>query len=369
MTQIQRLTVKGYKSIAELENFELRPLNVLIGANGAGKSNFIGLFRFLHEMYEQNLQLYVQKQGGIDAFLHFGREVSPRMEMAFWFPVDNAPHVQQGYRFSLAPSMDNRLLFETEECQFFGSADLPVVNPDYSLGQGHSEARLKDAPDQRSKIVRPAVSSWRVYHFHDTSDTAAVKRIHPVNDNLRLKPDAANLAPYLRMLHRKCPEEYRRIVETIRLVLPFFDDFIHRADDEEYVQLEWKQVGHPDTPFKAHLLSDGSLRFICLATLLLQPVKLLPDTILIDEPELGLHPYAINILADIFKQVAEDKQLIVSTQSVELINELEPEDVVVVDQEQGVSSFRRLTEADLSGWLQDYALGELWKRNILGGRP
>lgn len=369
MTRIQKLTIKGYKSIATLENFELRPLNVLIGANGAGKSNFISLFKFLHEMYEQQLQVYVQKQGGVDAFLHFGREITPRMEMALWFPVEQVPHVQQGYRVSLLPSVDNRLLFESEECRFFGSSEMPVINPDHSLGQGHTEARLKDAQDQLSNHVRPAVSNWRVYHFHDTSDTAVVKRMHPVNDNLRLKPDATNLAPYLQMLRRKYPQEYRRIVETIRLVLPFFDEFVHRTDDEEYVQLEWKQVGHPDTPFKAHMLSDGSLRFICLVTLLLQPVTLLPDTILIDEPELGLHPYAINVLADIFKQVAEDKQLIVSTQSVELINELTPDDVVVVDQEHGASSFKRLTEPDLSDWLQDYALGELWQRNILGGRP
>ena len=368
MTQIQKLTVKGYKSIKAMEDFELRPLNVLIGANGAGKSNFISLFRFLHEMYEQQLQLYVQKQGGVDALLHFGREVTSRMELAFWFPVGQVPHVQQGYRVSLLPSADNRLLFESEESRFFGG-DFHVMNPDYALGQGHAEARLKDARDQSSNHVRPAFDSWRVYHFHDTSDTAAVKRIHPINDNLRLKPDAANLAPYLRMLYRKYPQEYRRIVETIRLVLPFFDEFVHRGDDDEYVQLEWKQLGHPDTPFKAHMLSDGSLRFICLVTLLLQPVALLPDTILIDEPELGLHPYAINILADIFKQVSEDKQLIVSTQSVECINELAPDDVVVVDPEDGASTFRRLDEADLTDWLQDYTLGELWKRNILGGRP
>ena len=369
MSQIQKLTVKGYKSIKSLEDFELRALNVLIGANGAGKSNFIGMFKFLHEMYEQQLQIYVQKQGGIDAMLHFGRLETPRLEMAFSFSVASHRALQQGYRFRLLPSADNRFLFESEDCQFFGSDELRVMNPNRRLGAGHAEARLKDDRGQRAKYVRPAVSNWRVYHFHDTSDTATVKRIHPANDNLRLKPDAANLAPYLRMLHQRYPEEYRRIVETVRLVLPFFADFVHRGDAEEFVQLEWTQLGHPDTPFKAHMLSDGSLRFICLVTLLLQPLALLPDTILIDEPELGLHPYAINVLADIFKQVAENKQLIVSTQSVELINELAPEDVVVVELEQGASSFKRLTHAELSDWLQDYTLGELWKRNILGGRP
>lgn len=372
MSQIQKLTVKGYKSIRLLEDFELRPLNVLIGANGAGKSNFISLFKFLHAMYEQQLQLYVQKQGGVDAFLYFGREVSSGMELAFWFPVENLPHVQQGYRVSLLASADNRLLFESEECRFFGSGEMPVMNPDYSLGQGHAEARLKDAQDQRSNHVRPAVSNWRVYHFHDTSETAKVKRVHGVNDNLRLKPDAANLAAYLRKLKttQHYEDSYRRIVETIRRAAPFFGDFVFREEDTEYMQLEWTERSRPDTPWKAHILSDGTLRFMCLATLLLQPKKLLPDTILIDEPELGLHPFAISLLAEMLKEAAETKQVIVSTQSVELLNHFQPEDVVVVQREGDASVFKRLDAEELADWLtEDYSLGELWKRNVLGGRP
>ena len=153
------------------------------------------------------------------------------------------------------------------------------------------------------------------------------------------------------------------------MVAPFFDDFIHRPDEQQYIELEWRQRGKHDTPFKAHMLSDGTLRFICLATLLLQPLGLLPDTILIDEPELGLHPYALTVLADALKQVSEYRQLIVSTQSVELINELSPEDVIVVDYEDDASIFRRFSQDELSGWLQEYSMGELWKRYILGGRP
>ncbi len=360
MTQIQKLTVKGYKSIASLESFELRPLNVLIGANGAGKSNFIGLFRLLNEMYEQKLQLYVELQGGPDALLHFGRGTTERLHAEFYF-------ANNGYKFDLVPTSDNRLIFE-REVSWFGGVFFNTT-PSTILGTGHAESKLKEAKDKYSPYVRPAISSWRVYHFHDTSEKAKVKQRHAANDNLGLKIDAANLAAYLRMLYETYPDEYARIVETIRLVLPFFDDFVQRSGEPEYVELEWRQKGRSDTPLKAHMLSDGSLRFICLATLLLQPVALLPDTILIDEPELGLHPYAISVLADVFKQVAEDKQLIVSTQSVELINELSPDDVIVVDQEHGASSFRRLSDTELSDWLQDYALGELWKRNILGGRP
>lgn len=360
MSRVKSLTVSGYKSIRELKNFPLNSLNVLVGANGAGKTNFINLFRLLNEMYEQQLQLYVQKQGGPDSLLHFGRGTSERLHAEFYFSAN-------GYKFDLVPTSDNRLVFELEQSWFGGV--FYRTSSSSTLGAGHTESKLKDAKDRYSPYVRESVSNWRVYHFHDTSDTAKVKQRHAANDNLRLKPDAANLAAYLRMLKEKHEAEYQRIIETIRLVMPFFDDFVHRPGEPEYVELEWQQKGKPDTPFKAHMLSDGSLRFICLATLLLQPVSLLPDTILIDEPELGLHPYAITVLVDIFKQVAEDKQLIVSTQSVELVNELSPQDVVVVDQEEGASTFRRYTEEELSGWLQEYSMGEIWKRNILGGRP
>lgn len=360
MSSVKSLTVTGYKSIRELRNFPLTNLNVLIGANGAGKSNFIGLFRLLNEMYEQQLQVFIQKQGGPDALIHFGRQTTDRLHAEFYFD-------RNGYKFDLIPTNDNRLIFENE-ISWFGGKFYPG-SKSATLDIGHSESKLKNAQDAYSPYVRSSVSNWRVYHFHDTSENAKVKQPQASNLNLRLLPDAGNLAPYLRMLKSKHPKEYQRIVDAIRLVAPFFDDFVHRTDDTEFIALEWTQKGKPDIPFRAHMLSDGTLRFICLATLLLQPIHLLPSTILIDEPELGLHPYAITILAEIFKQVTEHRQLIVSTQSVELINELSPEDVVVVDQQDGASTFKRFTQEELAGWLEQYSMGELWKSNVLGGRP
>lgn len=360
MSSVRSLTVTGYKSIRELREFPLKNLNVLIGANGAGKSNFIGLFRLLNEMYEQQLQVFIQTQGGPDAMLHHGRSVTDRLHAEFYF-------ARNGYMFDLVPTNDNRLIFEREVSKFLGV--LFNTQPSATLGMGHDESKLKEAKDKYSPYVRGSVSNWRVYHFHDTSERAKVKQKHAANDNLRLKPDASNLAAYLRMLREKHEAEYQRIVRTIRLVAPFFDDFVYREGTPEIVELEWTQKGNPDTPCKAHMFSDGTLRFICLATLLLQPIALLPDTILIDEPELGLHPYAITMLAEIFKQVSEQRQLIVSTQSVELVNELVPDDVIVVDQVDGASNFRRYTQEELSGWLEQYSMGELWKRNVLGGRP
>lgn len=358
MASVKSLTICGYKSIKDLHEFQLGDLNVLIGANGAGKSNFISFFKLLNEMYEQQLQVHVQKSGGPDALLHFGRNTSERMHAEVYF-------ANNGYKFDLIPTIDNRMIFETER-SWFGGVYFNST-PSALLGTGHAESKLKEATDRYSEYVRNSVSNWRVYHFHDTSDTAKIKQKHQSNDNLKLKTDASNLAAYISMLHKKHPTEYLRIVETIRLVAPFFGDFVHR--DEDLIELEWTQVGKPDTPFKAHVLSDGTLRFICLATLLLQPITLLPETILIDEPELGLHPYAICLLGEIFKQVAEDRQLIISTQSVELVNEFSPEDIVVVDQENDASVFKRFSKDELYEWLNEFSMGEIWKRNILGGRP
>lgn len=343
MTRLHALTVKGFKSIKSLENFKLNNLNVLIGINGAGKSNFISIFHLLNNIRRQDFQLYVQKQGGVDSFLHFGRKITDEIVLKFEFDGNSLEH-------RLLPSNDNRLLWEDET--------LILPNP---------RDNLEELNDFRN-YIKHNISRWKIYHFHDTSDTARVKGQSAINDNLILKTDGENLSAYLYMLYDKYPTEYQRIVSTIRLVLPFFDNFVIRKN-VELVELEWFQKGQQDTPLKAHLLSDGSLRFICLMTLLLQPIDLLPDTLLIDEPELGLHPYAIAILADVIKQIAEEKQIIISTQSVSLVNYFEPNDVVVVNQKEGVSSFERLNNETLAAWLEDYALGELWETNLLGGRP
>ncbi|MDO9212974.1 MAG: AAA family ATPase [Methylococcales bacterium] len=366
MSTLSKLTIKGYKSIQNLENFELKNLNILLGANGAGKSNFISVFKLLANMYEQNLQLHIQKNGGADALLYYGRKKTKKISMGFYFG-------KNGYEFSLVPTKDNRIIFEKEELRYLGGDYAPYsgerMYPSSTvIKNAHDEAILKDYSHKYASFIRPAIQSWRVYHFHDTSDTAQVKQHHSVTDNLRLKTDAANLAAFLFFLNKKHPNNYQQIIKMIRLVAPFFHDFVNRENDG-YIELEWFENGNLDTPFKAHVLSDGTLRFMCLATLLLQPFHLMSDTILIDEPELGLHPYALAVLADLIKRAAEKKQLIISTQSVELINHFSANDIIVVDRVNDASTFKRLRESELTDWLEDYTLGDLWKQNILGGRP
>ena len=362
MSILSKLTIKGYKSIQNLENFELKNINILLGENGAGKSNFISVFKLLADMYAQNLQVYVQKNGGIDTFLHYGRKKTKRINIELFFDSSQYHPYPCEYKVSLIPTIDNRVILEKEEITSDRYED-PIIL------EGYSEISRTKYP----RFIKSNIDGLRVYHFHDTSDTALVKQPCSSNDWLRLKPDAENLAVYLIYLKDWHFESYMQIIKTIQLIAPFFAKFVDKklptTNNEQKIQLEWFEKGNLDTPFKAHVLSDGTLRFICLATLLLQPFELMNDTVLIDEPELGLHPYALALLADLIKRAAEQKQLIIATQSVELINHFSANDIIVVDRVNDASTFKRLDEEQLKDWLEDYTLGDLWKQNIIGGRP
>jgi predicted ATPase len=352
--QLSRIVLKGFKSIAQCD-LELFKLNVLIGANGAGKSNFIAFFRMVQQLFNLNLQVFVSRQGSPDALLHFGRKTTEQLEFQLYFG-------NNGYFATLEATKDNRLMFARES--FWWN-----LGGEREIGKGHFETMaLSGTGTKIDNYVVPVIKQWRVYHFHDTSDSAYVKQPHGINDNAYLRPDARNLGAFLYLLRDSFPASYQKIVKTIRLVAPFFGDFSLRPSpqNKEVIELEWFERGQ-DIPFKAHVLSDGTLRFMCLATVFLQPSELQPETILVDEPELGLHPYAITVLASLIRTA--DKQVIVSTQSVELLNEFDAEDVIVVDRLEGQSSLRRLGRQELEGWLEDYSLGELWKKNVLGGRP
>jgi predicted ATPase len=369
-TPILRLTIEGYRSIRKLEDFDLRALNVLIGPNGAGKSNFVGFFRTLRALVEGKLQKRISVEGGADACLHFGPKVTAQLSAKLQFATDG-----YDYEFSLEPTVRNELVFSSELAHL---RDQPVYAYEGKLlgsaGSGHFETRLREEPDRWQGALH-AIPNWIVYHFHDTSNSAGVRRMRPINENEYLRLDAQNLAAFLYRVRQTNLQCYERIREIVRLAAPFFDDFKLRpvADQPHLIQLEWLQKDS-DYTFLPSQLSDGTLRFICLATALLQPEP--PVTMLFDEPELGLHPYALTLLGNLFQQYTGNqdprhfsRQVIVSTQSALLLNEFAPEDVIVVDRSQGQSFFRRCEPAELSEWLKDYSMGELWQKNVLGGGP
>ncbi len=367
---LNKITLKGFKSIRSLVDFELTNLNVLIGGNGAGKSNFIDFFRLLRAMMElslpnlgsSSLKTYIANGGGSDDFLFNGPKVTAHIEAEMYFG-DN------GYRFKLVPTSEETFLIDDESSYY--SKGGPGW---WHMGTGHQtpkllvEKNMKGAVGGRSVALHiyEAISSWKIYHFHDTSAVAPMRRSETVDDCGYLRFDAANLAPYLLYLRENKAKTYEQVIEVIRLVTPFFDDFILEPNRNEKVRLLWRQRGS-DYPLKPHHLSDGTIRFICLATALLQPYP--PSTIIIDEPELGLHPYAVDILAELIQDASGKTQLIISTQSPALVDCFKPEDIVVVNRKDGASIFQRLDKDELSAWLEDYSLGDLWRKNIVTGGP
>lgn len=360
--RLDRIEIVGYKSIAACD-LMLRPLNVLVGPNGAGKSNFISAFGLLGAMVNGSLQLAVARAGGASTLLHGGLKQTPRLRLHTYFGVNQ-------YQAELVPAANDELIFERETCYFVGSGfEKPY---DEVIASGARESNLRRVAEGHisrvAKYCLEAMESWRVFHFHDTSPQAGAKQKQPLEDNAALRADASNVAPFLFRLREAHPQHYRRIVDSIRMVAPFFEDFNLTPDrlNADRIQLEWRQVGS-DQYFNAHALSDGTLRFVCLSTLLLQPDP--PPVVVIDEPELGLHPYAITQLGDMFRALSKHHQLIVSTQSVTLLNQVDPEDVIVTEQHDGASTFERPDWEALQSWLRDYAIGELWEKNVLGGRP
>ena len=354
MSGVTNLTVRGFKSIDALERFELGSLNVLIGPNGAGKSNLLDVFRMFAAIAHGQLRLFVAKEDGPDALLHRGRKHTSDMEIEL--AIANG-----AYRAGLTP-VGHHLVLTHEETSLGW------------VGRGHYESDLAEVErtdaDPFARYLREAMSEWRVYHFHDTSITAGMRHAQLVRDNLQLHADGSNLGPFLRHIRERHPADYREILDTVRLAAPYIEDFLYREEPGERVDLEWLESGlEQGKTFGPRQLSDGTIRFICLATLLLQPVHMQPSTILIDEPELGLHPAAITTLAALLSRASEARQVVVSTQSVDLLNEMRPEDVIVAERHDDASVFRRLDLDQLAEWLGDYALGELWTMNTFGGRP
>jgi len=363
MRTLEKITIENFKSIRKQE-LKLGRLNVFIGGNGTGKSNLIQVFKFLRELVNQRLAKYTQVKGGADNLLYFGRKRSRTMRFQLEFGEGDRSNAYE----VLIGSTDAGSLFVDKETAFYHERDKYKQPYDKVLSVGTPEALLKMSQHISARQVMHDLDSYRVYHFHDTSDTAAVKTWCDVEDNRVLHPQAENLAAFLYLLQQKFPDHFRNIVDTVRQIAPFFESF--RLEPSRLntgkILLEWREKGS-DGYFSATSMSDGTLRFVCLATLLLQPE--LPAVILLDEPELGLHPAAITLLADLLGSASERTQVMVATQSVTLVNQFKPEQVWTVNREDGQSVFKHLQDHDMTAWLENYSLGDLWEKNILRARP
>jgi predicted ATPase len=360
---LKNLVLEGYKSVNKQE-MSFEDVTIIIGANGSGKSNLLSFFRMLNNMMTGALQQYIGKEGGAQSLLYYGHKKTPIMSARLEF--DNLEH-REIYSFKLVKAVKDSLIFSEELLNHDGK--------EQPLGSGQNESFLNNESDSKH-VLKKVLSSCRFFQFHDTSENSKIRDSPFISNNKYLYSDGGNLASYLYMLKNKS-EEYRRyytrIVEHIRYIEPQFGDFSLEPQElnNDYISLNWKEKGEEQYLFGVHQISDGSLRFMALATLLLQPPERLPYVIIIDEPELGLHPLAIDLLGSMIDKASQNAQVIVATQSPRLIDSFSVKNILVAERDliNKCSIFKSLDPDALADWLEEYNLSQLWEKNILGGQP
>ena len=371
---IELVRIRGFRSLADVEFSPGAGASVLIGANGSGKSNFVKFFDMLSWMLRsRRLAEFVGREGGADDQLYCGNEITPRVEAEIAIRTDTG---RNDYRFTLAYAHPDQLLFTEEGFRY--SRDDHEGEPDwYRLGSGHREARVVEVAHggllppyvnaQTARTVTYLLRNCTAYQFHNTGATSPLKKSCDAEEHTYLRSDGRNLAAILHRLEREQLGRYERVCRHIGRVLPGFDRF---QVEEQYgkVALRWGST-YSDKTYGAHLTSDGSLRFFALATLLNLPPEMLPSVLLLDEPELGLHPKAIALIGDMIGVLAEDRQVIVATQSPLLVDQFELNQIFVLELDDGRTELHRPDAEGLEKWLNEFSVGELWQKNLLGGRP
>lgn len=372
-SKIESIKIQGFRSLADVELTDLPNAAVLIGPNGSGKSNVL---RYLDMVYFilrfRDLATFVVQQGGADDQLYRGADAT---ESLYADLVCRMPSGLMGYDFTLAYSMLDRLYFHSESIRQL-QLEPSLEAWSYDLGRGHQETNLVEfagsasLPLERAEKIKDVLRFFRnraVFQFCDTTYHSNIKARQDINDSDRLLFHGGNLAAVLYRLEQEDPKRYDYICRLISRILPTFDRF---DLEESYgkVMLRWKALGS-DKTMGAHLTSDGSLRAFCLVTLLNLPEEMLPSVILLDEPELGLHPSAVGLIGAMIRVMSRHRQVIVATQSPLLLDEFELGEVYVFDLKDGQTRVHRPDEEGLKNWVKKYSTGEIWLTNLLGGRP
>lgn len=367
--KLAELELRGFKSIAYDTPLKLQfgAVNILLGANGAGKSNIISFFKMLSYIATGTFQQYIAQYGTSEFFLHYGAKKTPALSATLRFDGNNCYDI---YSFCLANAVPNRLIVASEEIKWKSKkadTDKPGIR---QLKSDFNESALVSSTGVTEKSVLRLVSGCKVYQFSDSSSSAPMRLASTVESAHYLQSEANNLASFLYYLKNNYSESYNRIISYVREIVPQFHDF-YLEPERNYISLKWIDVSPNDYVLSAHQFSDGSIRFIALATLLLQPEETMPHVIIIDEPELGLHPYAIDQLTEMIKDASLHAQIIVATQSPAIIDGFSADDVTIIERNPATQSTiaRKLNTADYREWLDEYTLSELWDKNIIGGRP
>lgn len=371
--KLKSLMVSGYKSYSRQYDvpIELSDLNVIIGANGAGKSNLVSFLEMVSYISSGALGKFVIKNGFADSMLNFGTSSTDTIVGDLEFESGQS---QDEYAFELGTSVAGGISIIQEKIRYTAD-NKPVPYEKVFKGNG-SDSALLGRSDNTTKVILGFLQHLKVFHFNDTSINSKLRSPCYIYDDKYLRSDAGNLAAFLYRMKNTTDlvKYYNRIVNTIRDVFPRFDDFvlepIEAQDTDTRILLNWREKGS-DEVFGPYSLSDGTIRFMALSALLLQPEEEAPQIIILDEPEIGLHPYAVQRLSMMLRRASKYSQILIATQSEMLVDQFNLDCIMVADYDNALRSsvIKRLDADELKGWLEDYSLGELWEKNILGGNP
>mgnify|MGYP000231581475 FL=1 len=362
--RIRSVTIEGFRSLKNIQNLELPPLTVLIGANGAGKSTLIRFFEMLSWMLKaKNLQEFVLRHGGGDDQFCMGARKTPRIRAELCLETEKG---HNDYRFELAHISAGDSVMVMNEAYRYSAHDIPTKAKWTELEPVGKESSLLDKKSKTAQTIVNLLRQCSTYQFHDTSINAAIHNRWDVTESFRLRSDGGNLAAVLLDLRKTDGKRYALIVKQIGRVLPAFKDFV-LEEEAGKVLLRW--VGRQsDKVFGSHLTSDGSLRLFCLLTLLSLPPERLPDVMFFDEPELGLHPHAITLVAEMFKRLSKKRQIFIATQSPYLVDCFELENIIVANANNGETMLRNLPREHYQRWLdEEYQLSDIWLQQAAGG--
>ena len=367
---LKEIRIEGFKSLRDV-TLRLGKLNVLIGDNSSGKSNLLQFFDMLGWMIRGgNLQNFIKRAGGGSSLLFDGPKQTSEIEAHLIFEGKQG---ENEYTFNMIHAPQDTLRISQERYRF--SPEYKKYS-DWQNAGGDMEAGIARLTTEfpSARYIVYLLQNCVTYHFNDTSFDSPIKRRWDSSGTAYLRDHAGNLAPLLLKLQEDEPQRYEFIEHTIQRIFPQFGGF-ELQEESGTVILRWRRKGS-DYTFGAHLTSDGSLRFMALATLLNMPPERLPNTILLDEPELGLHPHAIELLGGLIQILSKgnEKQIIVATQSPLLVDQFTLDSTIIVEMgADGATSFKEL-EADkykdkYKEWLKEYSLSELWRKNVLEAMP
>ncbi len=376
MKHLDSIAISGFKSIGRRQEIAIGDVTVFLGANGAGKSNVISFFKMLNSLPTNGLQIFVARNGMANAILHFGSFTTKSLSFGIRISDDKW---SDDYQAELEFGMPDSLFFRGEHIKVVDDGNNMPFEIDLDSA-GSLESKLNgEASDINYRCVQARneilefLSRVGIFQFHDTSDTSRLRASCYIENANHLMGDAGNLPAFLFAMKKNNPRYYQRIVQHVRTMIPQFQDFRLETsqNNSHQIFLNWIGERGDEYLFGPHQLSDGSLRYISLAALLLQPKETMPDVIVLDEPELGLHPSAITSLAEMIALAKKNCQVILATQSPNLANQFAVDDIVIAEynKEENESTYRRLDSNALKDWLENYSLEELWEKNVLGGKP